>query len=281
VADALTPVRRNPLSRVLWGLRAYLILARMWVRVSLSYRASFAALTAGQFLITGLEFVGIVVMFTNVDTLGGFGLREIALLYGATALGIGVADLLVGSVERIGFYVRTGRLDVMMTKPVPLLVQVCANEFSLRRLSRILQGGAVFAWAAWVAVDWTPARVAVAVAMVVSGSVIFFSLFVGFACVQFWTSDASEFANAFTYGGNTLTQYPLTIFPTELVKSLTFLLPVAFVNWYPCLFLLGRDDPFGLPAWLQLCSPVAAAVTLVVALAVWRSGVRHYTSTGS
>jgi ABC-2 type transport system permease protein len=268
-------------AEVLVAARRYQDIATLWARAALAYPASFVLLVVGSMLITGLDFVGIVIMFASVDQLGGFGLREIALLYGATALGIGVADLVVGSVERIGFYVRTGRLDVMMTKPVPLLVQVCANEFSLRRISRILQGGAVFAWAAWVAVEWTPARVAVAVAMVVSGSVIFFSLFVGFACVQFWTSDASEFANAFTYGGNTLTQYPLTVFPAELVKSLTFLLPVAFVNWYPCLFLLGREDPFGLPAWLQLCSPVAAAVLLVAALAVWRSGVRHYSSTGS
>ena len=36
------------------------------------------------------------------------------------------------------------------------------------------------------------------------------------------------------------------------------MLPLAFVNWYPRLFLLGRDDPFGLPDWLQFASPVAA-----------------------
>jgi ABC-2 type transport system permease protein len=111
--------------------------------------------------------------------------------------------------------------------------------------------------------------------------VIFFCLFVAFSCVQFWTSDASEFANAFTYGGNTVTQYPLTVFPRELVKGLTFVLPLAFVNWYPCLYLLGRPDPFGLPSWLQLASPVPAVVLGLLAALVWRAGVRHYTSTGS
>ena len=77
-----------------------------------------------------------------------------------------------------------------------------------------------------------------------------------------------------------MTQYPLTIFPRELMRSLTFVVPVAFVNWYPCLFLLGRDDPFGMPGWLQFCSPLAAVVMVGVALLVWRTGVRHYTSTG-
>ena len=52
-----------------------------------------------------------------------------------------------------------------------------------------------------------------------------------------------------------MTQYPLTIFPKELVATLTFVLPLAFVNWYPCLYLLDRDDPFGLPDWVAFASP--------------------------
>lgn len=266
------------------GLRAavgdYASIAGMWIRAALAYPASFWILTVSSAFLTSLDFVGLWLMFATIDVLGGFTLTEIGLLYGATGIGIGVADLLIGSVERIGAHVRHGTLDAMMVRPVPLLVQVCADQFQLRRLARIVQAVVIFAWAATY-VDWTPSRVVVAVSMVVSGSVIFFCLFVTFSCLQFWTTDASEFANAFTYGGNTLTQYPLTILPAELVKTLTFVLPIAFVNWYPCLYLLGRDDPFGLPAWLQLASPIPAVVLCLVTAVVWRAGVRHYTSTGS
>ena len=262
------------------AVRAYGHLARMWVRASWSYRTSFWIMAVGNGLVTFLDFVGIWIMFHTIDELRGFGLREIGLLYGATGLGIGVADLLIGSVERLGAHVRAGTLDAMMTRPVPLIVQLCADDFQLRRLARIAQALAVFAWAGWY-VEWSPARVLVAAEMVVSGSVIFLCLFVLFSIIQFWTSDASEFANAFTYGGNTVTQYPLTVFPAEVAKSLTFVLPIAFVNWYPCLYLLGRDDPFGLPAWLQFASPLAAVALLAVTALAWRAGVRHYTSTGS
>ena len=138
----------------------------------------------------------------------------------------------------------------------------------------------MFGWAA-AYVDWTPARLVVTVSMVISGAAVFFGLFVGFSCIQFWTSDATEFANAFTYGGATVTQYPLSIFPREVMVALTFVIPVAFVNWYPALFVLGRADPFGMPAWLQFASPLAAIATVGASLLAWRTGVRHYTSTGS
>lgn len=260
--------------------RSYYDIAVMWTRAAMAYPASFWMMAVSGFIIGGLDFAGVWIMFSAVDSLGGFSLLEIALLYGATGLGLAFADLLVGRIERLGQMVRLGKLDTMMVRPVPLLVQVCADEFALRRLARVVQTGLIFGVGATV-VDWSPLKLLVAASMVVSGAAIFCAIFIGFACVQFWTADSSEVANAFTYGGNTVTQYPLTIFPQELVKTLTFLLPLAFVNWYPCLYLLDRPDPFGLPAWLQFVSPLVALATLAVAGLAWRTGVRHYTSTGS
>ena len=103
----------------------------------------------------------------------------------------------------------------------------------------------------------------------------------GSRCIQFWTKDATEFANAFTYGGATLTQYPLTIFPKELMRSLTFVVPVAFVNWYPCLLPARPRRPLrAIPAGSSSARPVAAVLMVGLALLVWRTGVRRYTSTG-
>lgn len=263
-------------------LRTFWLLAAMWVRVDLSYRTSFVIMTLAALLITGIDFVGILVMFANVDALGGFGLAEIAFLYGGTALCLGFADLVVGNVERLGSRIRTGSLDAMMVRPVSLFVQVCADRFAFRRIGRILQGAAVLGWGVVAAdIQWTLARALMTLSLVVFGSLIFTALFVLGAAFQFVTTDGSEAANAFTYGGNTLTQYPLTIYPAEAVKALTFIVPVAFVNWYPALYVLDRPDPFGLPEALQFASPVAAAALCALAWWAWTAGVRRYRSTGS
>ena len=262
------------------AVRGYRDIAVMWIRASMTYRGSFWMLAVGNFVITGLDFVGILIVFSTVDDLGGFSLAEIAFLYGGTGLGIAIADLFVGPVERIGQMIRLGTLDAMMVRPVPLVAQVCADHFALRRIARVLQTGLIFGIACGY-VSWTPSKAMLAVVMICSGAVIFFAVFLGFACVQFWTADSSEVANAFTYGGNTVLQYPLTIFPESLVRVLTFVLPLAFVNWYPSLYILDRPDPLGLPEWVQFASPLAAAVLLAASALVWRTAVRHYTSTGS
>jgi len=262
--------------------RAYVLLARMWIRVSMSYRTSFVILTVGQFLISGLDFVAILVMFTNIDALGGFSLSEIAFLYGGSTLCLGLADLILGNIERLGRRIRLGTLDAMMVRPVSVYVQMCADEFALRRLGRITQGGLVFAWSVHALdIDWTAARLAMVPYLLVFGTAIFLAIFTMGAAVQFWTADSSELANAFTYGGSTLAQFPMTIYPTEAIKALTFAVPITFVNWYPSLFILDRQDPLGLPGAVQFGGPVVAALLAVLAAAVWRTGVRHYRSTGS
>jgi ABC-2 type transport system permease protein len=269
-------------SRVLWGVHAYLLLARMWIRVAMSYRTSFVVLTLGQFLITGLDFVAIVIMFGNVDALGGFRLAEIGFLYGGSGICLGLADLVLGNIERLGTRIRMGTFDAMMVRPVPLYTQSCVDEFSLRRIGRITQASVVLVWSvAALDLDWSPMKVLMVPYLVVFGTLIFLAIFTLGAAFQFWTTDASEAANAFTYGGNTVTQYPLTIYPTEAVKALTFMVPVAFVNWYPSLFVLGRPDPLGLPQAMQFAAPVAALALCATAAFAWRTGVRRYRSTGS
>ncbi|MEW5535548.1 ABC-2 family transporter protein, partial [Streptomyces virginiae] len=93
--------------------------------------------------------------------------------------------------------------------------------------------------------------------------------------------DAAEVQNSFTYGGCTMLQYPPTVFATDLLRGVTFFVPLAFVNWLPALYVLGRPDPLGLPGWAAFLSPLVALAVFVPASLAWRAGVRSYRSTGS
>lgn len=195
--------------RVRDGLRAYRMIAAMWIRSTMAYRASFAMTTFGNFAATSFDFVAILLMFSQVDELGGFTLPEIALLYGTSAVAFGLADLMIGSMDRLGRRVRDGTLDTLLVRPVPVLAQVAADKFALRRLGRVSQGLFVLGYAlTTLDIAWTPVKVLMIPLMVCSGGLIFAAVFIGGAAFQFVAQDASEVQNAFTYGGATLLQYP-------------------------------------------------------------------------
>ncbi|MFC9946194.1 ABC transporter permease [Streptomyces pratensis] len=269
-------------SRLVEGVRAYGLIVAMWLRSTMAYRASFVMTAVGNFLVTGFDFVTIMLMFGHVDALGGFTLPEIALLYGASATAFGLTDLLLGSMDRLGRRVRDGTLDTLLVRPVPVLAQVAADRFALRRLGRITQGLLVLGYALLTLdIAWTPLKVLVLPLMVLSGAAIFGAVFVVGAAFQFYAQDASEVQSAFTYGGTTLLQYPPSIFAKDLVRGVTFVVPLAFVSWLPALYVLGRDYPVDLPRWVAFLPPVVAAGCWVLAGLAWRAGLRAYRSTGS
>ncbi|MFD9600702.1 ABC transporter permease [Streptomyces sp. NPDC057908] len=269
-------------SRLVEGVRAYGLIATMWLRSTMAYRASFAMTAFGNFAVTAFDFVAILLMFQHVDALGGYTLPEIALLYGASGTAFGLADLVMGSMDRLGRRVRDGTLDTLLVRPVPVLAQVAADRFALRRMGRITQGVLVLGYAlVTLDIGWTPLKVAMLPLMLLSGAAIFAAVFVAGAAFQFVAQDASEVQNSFTYGGNTLLQYPPSIFAKDLVRGVTFVVPLAFVNWLPALYVLGRDYPLGLPDWVAFLPPVVAGLCWLLAGLAWRSGLRAYRSTGS
>lgn len=254
----------------------------MWIRSALAYPASFVLMLVSSMLITVMDFVAILLMFSHLSSFGGFTLGEIALLYATASMTLGLADLFTGSIERIGERIRTGSLDVYLIRPVPAFLQTAADGFALRRLGRPLQAGVVLGFALnRIDVDWTVARGIMLVVSMIAGSVIFGAIFVLGAAFQFLSVDSAELANSFTYGGHTLTQYPLSVFGKEIVRAVTFVVPLAFVNYYPVLYVLGKPAPLGLPSWIGLLSPLVAVAMVALAALAWRGGLRHYRSTGS
>ncbi|OEV13867.1 transporter [Streptomyces nanshensis] len=270
------------MTRLGWGVRAYCFIAAMWIRSTMAYRTSFVMMAAGSFVSSVLDFVAIMIMFSHVDSLAGFSLHEVALLYGMSATSLGLADLLLGSFDRVGTRVRDGTMDTMLVRPVPALAQVAADRFALRRLGRIGQALLVLGWAlAGLRLEGGVWALPLLAVTVLGGTAIFGSVFVLGGAFQFIAQDAAEVQNSFTYGGATLLEYPPTVFAKDVVRGVTFMIPLAFVNWLPALRLLGRDDPLGLPGWADFAGPAVAAGCCALAGLAWRAGLRAYRSTGS
>ena len=270
------------LARTGSALRAYRLIAAMWLRASLAYRTSFWVTTVGNAATSVFDFVVIAIMFLHTSSLGGWTLPQVAFLYGTSGMTLGLADLAVGSLDQLGTRIRDGSVDTVLVRPAPALAQLSADRFALRRVGRVTQSALVLAWAvSRLHIDWTAGRLLVTVGLVVCGTVIFASVFIAGAAFQFFAADASEVQNSVTYGGATMLQYPPTIYAKQLVRGAVYGVPLAFVNWLPAMYVLGLRDTLGLPGWFRFASPLAAAACATAAGLAWRAGLRSYRSTGS
>jgi ABC-2 type transport system permease protein len=251
------------------------------VRSQLQYRASFALDLTGAFLISFLDFFAILIVFHNVPQLGTWNVHEVALLYSISMISFALTDLLIGHLDLLPQKVRDGTFDLVLVRPRSTLLQIAALDFQLRRLGKALQGAFVLAYAlAGLNVHWTVGRVVMLALTIPQGIVIFSAVWVAGSCIAFWTVDGGEFTNAFTYGGNFLTEYPVDLYSRWARRLLAYVVPLAFVAYFPSLYVLGKPDPLGLPRALEFSGPAAAAAACLGAAVVWRFAVRHYRSAG-
>jgi ABC-2 type transport system permease protein len=284
VADGAVSIDRldRLADRLVGRLSVYRRLAGAAVRSQLAYPTSFALQCLGQALGQATDMVAILVLFGHLRSMAGFDMYEVLLIFGIAGVAFGLADMAVGSLDGLPDYIRTGRLDALLLRPVDALGQLCASEVALRRIGRIVTALLVLAYAlSNVDIQWTVGRVVLAVMAPLTGAVILSSIWVIACSVCFWAVEGREVANAVTYGSNMFTGYPLGVFSSWLRRLMGFVVPGAFVAYFPTLALLGRPDPLGLPAFLQWISPLVAAGSVMVAGSVWRFALRHYRSTGS
>lgn len=265
----------------MWGLYWRLVWAR--IRAQMQYKVSFVLELAGFALTTSLDFAVIAILFSRFPSLGGWSVHEVALLYGLTMTAFSLTEMLGRGFDApFETMMAQGTFDKILTRPQGTFFQVLASEFQVRRLGRTLQGAAVLFYAfSGLPIAWTPAKVLLVPLTIASGAVVFLGLFVIGATICFWTIKTPEVINAFTFGGSTLTSYPLSIYHRWLRILFLFVIPVAFVNYPAALLLLGRRDPFGLPPALAWGAPLVAALFFLVARTFWQIGVSKYTSSGS
>lgn len=261
-------------------VRTYVLLAWTWTRSAAAYPASFALMVVLGFLVAGLDAAAILVIFANTTTLAGFSRAEVLFLYGTANLAFSLCDMLFSNLDRVSQHIRAGTFDTVLIRPVSPWIQLATDRFMPTRFGRCLQAAALL-WYSLAVLDIPWQRAWMIPVMVGCGLVIFAALWTLASAMQFVLTDAPEVTNAFTYGSALFTQYPFTVYGRELVRGVTYVLPIAFVNWQPGLYVLGLADPFGTPEFMRFLGPVAALVLALPAGFAWRWGIRRYRSTGS
>ena len=95
-----------------------------------------------------------------------------------------------------------------------------------------------------------------------------------FSITSFWTYRSNEVIwSAFRI--YTFAQYPIDIYNKFIKILITFILPFAFVAYYPTMSYLGFNN------YMIYLSPVVAIILWVIAVKVWNLALNKYRSTGN
>ncbi len=172
-----------------------------------------------------------------------------------------------------------GSLDVYFTKPLPVLYSIICNDLRIVEIFAQLLPSVIVLILSCVynQIQWNFWKVLVLVGAIIGGAIIQMVLFLLIGSVSFWTVRSGSFASIF-YSFKDFLNYPLYVYGKEVLMFLTYILPMAFINYYPALYILEREDSGNILNFMTL--PVSFLLAGIAAI-VWKKALNHYSSTGS
>ena len=249
-----------------------------YAKARLEYRADFFSAVLASFLGTAASFAFLLIVFSRLPAVRGWKFEEMVFLYGFSLLPVGIFNVfswnLWGFADR---YLIEGRFDRVLLRPVSSIFQVLFESFRLESLESVVTGIVAVVWASRrLGLTFGVLDVLLFGTWAIAGGVIYIAIFLGLTATSFWIEDRIGISppvfNLMQFG-----RYPLSIYDTWVRLSLSFVIPFAFASFYPTARFLGRAE--FLPHFWAV--PLVAAVSLGVALWLWKSGVKRYHSTGS
>jgi len=248
------------------------------LQMSLAYRADAIINILMNIIWLGWDFLSLSIIFSNTDTLGGWGPGELIALLGVfRIINTLFFALIFPNTEKFNTSIRDGSMDYMLLQPVNSLFLVTFSRMSILRIGDLLIGIALVVVGIGMTggAAITLSNLLVFLLLTASGLVVIYSLWIILISLTFWFI---KFDNNITLLHALLDagRYPAHVYPFWLRALITFIVPVAVATTVPLQGLRG-DLHLGM---ILLYLAIAVAIFLV-AKRVWRAGVRRYNGASS
>jgi ABC-2 type transport system permease protein len=259
------------------AVRLYFKFFTMHLKSQMQYKASFVFLLIGRFVTTAIEIMVIFVLFDRYNAVKGFTLEEVLLCASAILMAFSLAECIARGFDMFPSVVRNAEFDRIMVRPRNEIFLVLANRIDFNRFGGLITAAVTLIYAIrFGSIEWAADKIFTYVMMIISGTVVFSSLFLIYAGICFFTLEGLEFINIFTDGGRNFGQYPYVIYGNHILKFFTFAIPLALVQYYPLLYVLGKETNK-----FYMFTPFIAMLFIIPSYLFWRFGVRKYKSNGS
>lgn len=233
---------------------------------------------------TVLNLAAVSGTFLLAERFAGLGVwskPQVVFLLGYGMLVSGLINTLFGfNVLYISRRLGRGQLDHTLIQPQPLWLSLLTEGFMPISGSAILLPAVGLLWWAGHAMGLDPGAPwwALFALQVLASATVATAFSFLWGSLAFWAPRAAEeISSSALRLVSQLKPFPLDGSGPLLMGGLLSLLPVGFVAWYPCRFLLGLAPS----PWDGAATPLAALVFALLATWAFLKGKKHYERTGS
>lgn len=260
-------------------LHLYLSYIKRSIIARLEYKKDTFISIISFFMVNVASILSISFILNSIPSLKGWTMSEIGFLYGFSMMPVAIDHLFTDDLWTVAYFkVRSGELDRMFLKPVPVLFQVIAETFQLEGLGELLVGIIMLIVCGnMINVSWSFPLILLLIIATIFGGVIITSLKIIFASLAFIFKRSGPLLQV-VYNFISYTRYPLSIYPKFVKALLTFIFPFAVFISFPIETVLYNSYS---PYLLMLVIILVAIGLLSLSIVIWWLCSKKYESSGS
>jgi ABC-2 type transport system permease protein len=255
----------------------FLDYTKNYMKTKLAYRADLYMEILSDLLFQGMNLFFILVVFLHTKSLGGWSEAQIMFIYGYFMIPYGIFNCFFnmwGFAER---YIVKGEMDRVLTRPAHNLVQLILENMDPPSLVGSVAGAIIMGFA-WAQLGLPVHLLDIVIfALFVLGSVLIYAgVYMVLTAIGFYV-DAPTGILPLVWNLQNYGRYPVKIYNKILQVILTWILPFAFVGFYPAAYFLDAAN------WQKMAflTPLVGIVFFTFALLFWNVGVKRYRGAGS
>jgi viologen exporter family transport system permease protein len=247
------------------------------VQMSLAYRADTIVNILLNIMWLGWELLSLSIIFSNTQTIAGWGFGELIALLGVFRL---VHTLMIALIwpntEKFNQSIRDGSMDYTLLQPINSMFLVTFSRITVWRAWDLILAAVLITIGVNMSGETVTAPELLAFFLLTaSGAIVLYSLWIVLIALTFWFT---KFDNNVTILQALLDsgRYPVTVYPVWLRILVTFVVPIAVATTVP---LQGLRGDLTIPRVAMFFA--IGVISFIIASQVWKRGLKQYSGASS
>lgn len=264
-------------------IRVVLQSLKMSIHTRMQYRVDSLVATLAVFIRESANIIAIYLALLKFDRINDWNVNEMLFLYSILFLTYAFVVSLFADLRQFSDTIREGRFDRLLVRPRSLLLQLILNNADLiASAGHGTLGILLFVISAGrVGIHWDFVTILYYIGAIIGGILIQGGMFIIFSSLCFYFVETNSIRDIFYWNMRKFAGYPISIYHKLIQGILIYVVPFAFVNYFPAQYLLRKEDMADYPVAYIYIAPFVGIIVYAVAYLFWRVSVKRYYSTGN
>lgn len=235
---------------------------------AMEYRVSFLIQSIGMIINNSAFIFFWWILFNNVNTIGGYGFKDVMMLWALSSTSFGISFVVFGNINQITRMILNGGLDTYLLQPKDPLINIICSKTIVSAWGDTLYGIILFFFIKGINIK----IFLLFLLFCITGAIMFSSVLITIHSLSFYTGNTEGLAQLVTEFLISFSIYPEGIFKGGIKYILYTIIPAGFMVYIPAKVF----NDFNISRIFAVLA--AALIWMCIAYMMFYRGLKKYES---